>query len=129
MTTRRRQSRLRRIVRLLPLSFPVLLASCDCTDLGTPAVHLALADAATKQLLDFADTDVVLVEDGRVVDSLHFGATDFHSRASLCCGGGTYTLRVRKTGFAPWSVDGLVAESDHCGHTKGVRALAYLRRL
>ena len=71
----------------------------------------------------------VLVESGRVEDSLHFGPTDSQSRASLCCGGGTYTVRVRKEGFAPWTVDGLEAESDHCGHTKGVVARAYLRRL
>jgi hypothetical protein len=124
-----KRPRLQWLVRLIPLSLPVLVAACDCTDLGTIAVHLTLAEAGTGRPLDFANTDVVLVESGRVEDSLHFGPTDSQSRASLCCGGGTYTVRVRKVGFAPCTVDGLEAESDHCGHTKGVVARAYLRRL
>ncbi len=88
-----------------------------CTDILVPGISVAASDSITGAPLSGA---VAVARDGAYVDST--------TQLGMIAGerSGTYTVTVRKTGYAPWVRNGVTVTRDEC-HVKTVFLSAKLQ--
>jgi hypothetical protein len=100
----------------------VVLAGCQspmvCLSLPQYAITAEIRDSSTGAPAAYGAS--VSIRDGSFVDSAVIRSGDSTKAVYVSLGGprpGTYTLRVEKSGYRPWSLAGLVSEKTECGVT------------
>ena len=99
-----------------------------CTAIYVYGISLKVQDAVTGARI--TDSAVVRITDGSYVESYNYlGPADQPTSGMLAAAGeraGTYSISIRKTGFAPYDTTGIKVTRDVC-HVHPVQVIANLR--
>jgi hypothetical protein len=90
------------------------LFTVDCPGFGTFAVDIRLSDAATGAPMN---TGAMAILTGAEQDSVEFTGDRFVGGNSA----GTYSVRIRKSGYVDFTRDGLVVSREPCGDLETVK--------
>lgn len=107
---------------ILGVGIALIVAGCDfgnpiCPAVAEPAVTVEVRNGTTES--PAADGATGLLIDGAYTDSMRV-VEETESGEPLALGGGyeragTYTVRIEKSGFAPWTRTGVQVSEGPCG--------------